>query len=81
MRAFIVAAGLVLLSMPALADTTTINRYTETICKGYRHNRICERQSETVIETPKRRPPAEPLHTMEPSASPRFLVIAPAMPR
>jgi len=80
MKTMILAAMLVAIPIAAQADVTTIDRYTETVCKGYRHNRVCERRTETVIETPKRRPPAEPLHTMPPSASPRYIRIGPSGP-
>ena len=80
MKNLIIAAALVVIPLVAQADVTTINRYTETVCRGYRHNRVCERQTETVIETPKRRPPAAALHTMPPSTSPRYILIGPGSP-
>ena len=77
MKTIILAATLLAIPLAAQADTTTINRYTETNCHRHGRARTCETHTETVIETPKRRPPAEPLHTMPPSAAPRYMLIAP----
>ena len=80
MKHVILAAMLLAIPCAAQADTTTITRDYERVCKGYGHKRTCETHTETVIETPKRRPPAEPLHTMPPSAAPRYILIGPGSP-
>jgi len=66
MKTMILAAMLVAIPLAAQAEATTINRETETVCKRYRHRLACETHTETVIETPKRRPPPEPERPMLP---------------
>jgi len=74
---------LVAIPLAAQADVTTIQRETETICKRYRHGRICETHTETVIRLPKRRPAPEPPRPMLPPSetmTPAGVVIMRGMP-
>jgi len=80
MKTIILTALLLAIPLAAQADVTTIDRYTETNCHRHGRGRTCETHTETMIEPPKRRPPREPLHTMPPSASPRYILIAPDSP-
>jgi len=76
MKTIILAAILAAIPLAAQAGVTTIDRDTETVCKLYRHGRVCVSHTETVIETPKRLR----LRTMPPPAPPRYIVIAPGNP-